>query len=163
MGSLNQLMNSYKKTIKLKKISLVLGNDFLKGNYVENMSNDLRKYGYSDYLARRKELAELHLRAEEELFTLVEFNSVLANVMLYHGANRETLKSIYDSFIGYGWTCQWVRGDYIPASVLAFAAPLEYLLRHKEDLLSADENGQKVCFKVLHYFEMVDTSPYIPN
>jgi len=123
---------SFKKSIRLKKISNILGKHKTSKNFEELFKN-MDKYE----------------KALEELLDLCESDIYLINTMRKYNANRETLKRAYRKLLKMGCG-QWKRGHYIPASSLIYSQTLDYLLKN------IDKEGDdfvRVGWRLLKYFE----------
>ena len=140
MGLLNEIFRSLKKSKKLRNISLVLGK--------EMDISDIRNSMLGIDNSRRK--------AEEDLYNLVASDPNLKIIMQKHGANKETLKEIFEAVEALG-AGQWVKGHYVAASALAFRETLDYLLSNKNKLTSSKDN-MEICYRLITYFDWGETN-----
>ena len=157
MGMLGALIRSFRKSGKLRKISLDLGRPMLPVDWMADLMTEDRPR-----LARMK-------RAEEDLYSLCESDPILSSVMAAHGADRETLRAVYDTLMAAG-AGGWVRGHFVAASTLAFACTLDYALQELGDesrspLRSEHPDWSRrsilmhVAYKLLEYFEQSRAGP----
>jgi hypothetical protein len=132
------LVNSLKKSWKIRSISKILGAPFDASNL-------------SDVLAPGK--SSKSDQVMESLFNLCESDSELKKVMMKYGASRKTLEDLYKMLIANG-AGQWEQGHYVPVSALTFGSTLQFLLE-KSDALP----WSKICILLLEYFERKEVGP----
>src|SRR5262249_1587331 len=134
MGFLSTLTNSFRKSKRLRRISVKL---------------DAGPPPADNLLQWMMHRANLAKEAEDELFALVEDDPVLSLIMQRQKANRETLRNVYHMLLTAG-AGQWERGHWVPASALAFGSTLEYCLSISEN---ADKNKwDEAAYQMLDYF-----------
>ncbi len=116
---------SIKKSFKLKKIYKVLGED-----------------------STPKE------KALDELLKLCESDKYVSLVTSRYGANRDVLVDIYNKLLLYG-AGQWADGHWVPASSLAYAYNIDYLLHkyYNNDL------SHEIALRMVKYFQRGEVGP----
>jgi len=134
------IIYSFKKSIRLKKISNVLG------IAAKLDPSELIKYMASENFEKDREREE---KAMEELLTLCESDIYTIRLMKKYNANRETLRRAYEKLIMIGCG-QWKRGYYVPASSLVYNQTLDYLLKNID---KEGDDFRLVAWRLLEYFE----------
>jgi hypothetical protein len=132
------VIGSLRKQWKLRRISGALGAPFEIRDEIEGMLSGTPS---------KKE------RALEQLLDLCEHDAVLRQIMQQHGADRETLRSLYWEMTANG-AAQWEGGHFVPASALGYGFPLVFLLENAGKLPS-----RHICILLLEYFERNDVGP----
>lgn len=95
---------------------------------------------------RFDEVFRLADSAEDELFEYCESQPAVKAVMEEFQVSRKDLKKIYSQLIEAG-AGQWSCGHWVPASALAYAESLKYVLSRRESDL------EETSFNLIMYFE----------
>ena len=99
-----------------------------------------------------------------ELFELLESGGDLKRLLDEKKAGREELRVLFDLLCENAGV--WVKSNYVPASSLAFAKPLQYVLNNAEDLKGSEERKKKICARLVSYFrdnEIGEVREYHPR
>lgn len=131
--------SSFKKSLKLRKISKVLGRGNDTREYVDALYN--KDYKYLD--ATEKAL--------EELLDICFEDETLSKVIELHNWSREDLKKEYQ-LLEVNGCGQWHRNHYITASAFLFGTTLHYVLSTKDKL----PIYQRI-FRLVEYFANNET------
>ena len=131
------LLRSLSKSLKLRKISKVLGEPlWSRGFGVESL---LDRSGRKDAVL-------------EQLFDLAESDPGVRLVMQQHAASRDTLKQVYVRLCAAG-AGQWVKGHWVPASTLVFGQTLDYALRRLAAGAPQRDDILEGAYRLIRYFE----------
>jgi hypothetical protein len=137
------IIYSFKKSIRLKKISNILG---FAAKY--NTSELTENVATKDPEEREKK-RERREKAEEELLAMCESDPYTIIIMKRYNADRETLRKAYAKLI-YAGAGQWKKGHFIPASSLVYNQSLDYLLKN---INKEGKDFTFVAWTLLKYFE----------
>ncbi len=126
------IFSSIKKSIKLKKISKILG--------------ELTTLSVKDLIAS----SEKKEKAIDDLYALSKNFKYTKKRLIKHKIDKEKFKEIYSNLLRAG-AGQWVKGHYVVASSLAFGSTLEYI---PEELEGGEEGDwPEIAFNLIEYFE----------
>lgn len=126
--------SSLKKSLKLKKISKVLGREFDANETINAFYN------------KDNEHFDSSKNALEELLDICFEDQTLRKVVELHSWSREDLRNEYHLLEANGCG-QWHRGHYITASAFMFGTTLHYVLSTK-DKLTIDQR----IYRLIEYF-----------
>lgn len=121
------ILTSIKKTFEVSKISRMLAKPI---TYNDLMNNDKEE-------------------AYEKLFVLIEKYDNLQPVLKKHKANRFMLEEVYRHLLVAG-AGQWVKGDFVAVSALAFPHTLDYALQMYNQV---DPDWNEVSYQLIVYFQ----------
>ena len=132
---------SMKKSRRLQKIARMLTP---KPDCGESLMRAFAEGGFDAIGARLDEVEE----GKRQLFALVREDPDTGKVLKARGLSEADLAKLYERLVR-GGAGVFTKGHWVPASSLAFGAPLDFVLRHVGD---DDESFSKVCARLWHYF-----------
>ena len=137
MGFFSNLIRSWKKSSKLRKLQVTIAPP---GQTVDDVVA-----GFMQSLGDR---ADPKAAALAEFFDLCEADSGVKSVMELEGLTRSDLEQLYGSLraVGLG---QWVKGHYAALSTIAYPEPLLYLVRSRR----RNADPLTVASNLLDYWE----------
>jgi hypothetical protein len=144
MGFLQDYFESRRKFKQLEKVSRILGAGFEKLSATESLSfkNDI----------------EL---AEDCLIDIIELDEGLTPVLDYYLVGPRALRRIYRKLCASG-AAEWANGHWVPASALALALTLPFVL---EETQSGDNEDDDVwtflALDLVDYFKGCKDGPII--
>lgn len=121
---------------------------------------DIIKTGYSfvDLYKTEPSLNDTEKGAVDELIDLAESDEYVRIVMDEYGANRQTLKELYNRLVLVG-AGQYAKGHYVAASSLVYPLTLKFLLEHfdgkKFSINNWDDNNSAmyIANRLIDYFK----------
>ena len=129
------LIASFRKSLKLRRVSKVLGHRV--GPRIGELARSFDEQP----------------RAEQRLLELIESDPALSGIMAKFGATRETLLKCYRSLCVVGGG-QWARGHWVPASALVFGPTLLFVLSATDCGRTASRDvWTEVALRLIDYFE----------
>jgi len=134
------IIYSFKKSIRLKKISNILG-IAAKLDYSKGIKHMAREDYEKNRERKEKAMEELLNWCESDLYTII--------MMKRHNADRETLRKAYEKILCAGGG-QWKKGHYVPASSLVYNQTLDYVLKN---INKEGDDFSFVAWRLLEYFE----------
>jgi hypothetical protein len=141
MGFLSKFLHSWRKSKRLQIINRELGDVS-----IPKTIQDLGILG-----ARRE-------KAKQELFSLIENDPLLADLMERHGGTRETLEQAYRTLCLTGGV--WARGHWVPASSLAYGGTLQFVLTSIRRTADRSE-WLSISARLVDYFKKGEFKPII--
>jgi hypothetical protein len=132
------IISSLRKQRRLRRISRALGAPLDTSRFLDDLVSG--KPSNRD-------------RALEDLLDLCESDALLRQTMEAHGANRETLRELYQMLIANG-AGQWVGGHFVAVSALGYGFPLLFLLQNHDTL-----PWVQICVLLIEYFERNEVGP----
>jgi hypothetical protein len=136
MGFLQDYFESRRKFKQLEKVSRVLGVGFEKLSATERLS-------FKDDIER----------AEDCLIDIIELDDGLTPILDYYLVGPRALRRIYRKLSASG-AAEWANGHWVPASALALALTLPFVLEETESGHSENDNVWTfLAFDLVDYFK----------